>query len=189
MTSRRGVSGSSTPSWRARVTTMRNSFPRSGPRRRVEPPVKLRRAIRMSSAELFCRARHELSKWLDRRTEPRRSTPGGGIPADVIAQCLEEMPGRFFPGASDPRLNDGRRHLCDPAGGRCGRLEARSMARSQQDDSEAAPTARGQPLRGSIDGSQPVPTDMDLNPRSSNPYRPATGATNSIAVTRCVRPP
>ena len=66
--------------------------------------MKLRRAVRMSVAEISCRARQEVSKWLDRRAGPPRSTLVGAIPADVIAQCLEEMPARFFPGASDPRV-------------------------------------------------------------------------------------
>ncbi|HTC23148.1 MAG TPA: alginate lyase family protein [Gemmatimonadales bacterium] len=80
--------------------------------------MKLRRPVRMSFAELSCRARHELSKWLDRRAEPRRSTLGGAIPADVIAQCLEEMPGRFFPGANDPRVPGILHERCPDSGPR-----------------------------------------------------------------------
>jgi hypothetical protein len=80
--------------------------------------MKLRRAVRMSFAELSCRARHELSKWLDRRAEPHRSTLGGAIPADVIALCLEEMPGRFFPGASDPRVPAILHERCPDSGPR-----------------------------------------------------------------------
>ncbi len=58
----------------------------------------------MGFGEISCRARHEVSKWLDRRVEPRRSTFKDGIPAELIEQCLEDMPGRFFAGASDPRV-------------------------------------------------------------------------------------
>jgi hypothetical protein len=58
----------------------------------------------MSVAEISSRARHEVSKWLDRWADPRRTTFGGAIPADLIDRCLGEMPGRFFPGASDPRV-------------------------------------------------------------------------------------
>ena len=58
----------------------------------------------MGFGEISCRARHEFSKWLDRRAEPRRSTFKGGIRAELIEQCLEAMPGRFFGGASDSRV-------------------------------------------------------------------------------------
>ena len=66
--------------------------------------MKLRRAVRMSLAEVSCRARHEVSKWLDRRAEPRRGSLGHAIPAELVEQSVEEMPDRFFPGASDPRV-------------------------------------------------------------------------------------
>jgi len=66
--------------------------------------MKLRRAVRMSFAETSCRARQEVSKWLDRRAEPGRGPFGGATPADLIERCLEEMPGRFSPGASDPSV-------------------------------------------------------------------------------------
>ena len=56
----------------------------------------------MGFGEISCRARQEVSKWLDHRAEPRPSTFKGGIPAELIEQCLEDMPGRFFAGASDP---------------------------------------------------------------------------------------
>jgi hypothetical protein len=66
----------------------------------------------MSFREIAGRARHELAKWRDRRMEPRRSRPGGVIPADVIDRCVEEMPGRFFAGASDPRVPAILRERC-----------------------------------------------------------------------------
>jgi hypothetical protein len=79
--------------------------------------VKLPRVVRMSFAELSCRARHELSKWLDRQVGHRKGL-GGAIPADVIAQCLEEIPGRFFPGASDPRVPTILHERCPDSGPR-----------------------------------------------------------------------
>jgi hypothetical protein len=66
--------------------------------------MKLRRAVRMSLAEVSCRVRQEVSKWLDRRAEPRRGSSGDAIRAGLVEQCVEEMPDRFFPGASDPRV-------------------------------------------------------------------------------------
>ena len=66
--------------------------------------MKLQRIVRMDLAEISCRARHEVSKWLDRRAEPRRSAFKGDISAELIEQCLEDMPNRFFAGASDPRV-------------------------------------------------------------------------------------
>jgi hypothetical protein len=64
----------------------------------------------MSVAEISCRARQEVSKWLDRRAEPRRGR--GAIHADLIEQCLEEMPARFFPGPSDSRAAAVLRERC-----------------------------------------------------------------------------
>lgn len=66
--------------------------------------MKLRRVLRMSFAEISCRARQEISKWQDRRSDSRASRPGGGIPVDLLDQCLEEFPGRFFAGANDPQI-------------------------------------------------------------------------------------
>ena len=66
--------------------------------------MKLRRAVGMSLAEVSCRARYEVSKWLDRRAEPRRVSLGRTIPVELVEQSVEEMPDRFFPGASDPRV-------------------------------------------------------------------------------------
>ncbi len=68
--------------------------------------MRLRRIARMSFAEISGRARHEVSKWLDRRADPRPRGFGfgGPIPHAVIDQCLEEMPARFFSGASDARV-------------------------------------------------------------------------------------
>jgi hypothetical protein len=66
--------------------------------------MKLQRAVRMGFGEISSRARQELSKWIDRRAEPRQSGVKVAIPAEQIERCLAEMPGRFFAGASDPRL-------------------------------------------------------------------------------------
>src|ERR1700730_3519402 len=66
--------------------------------------MKLPRAARMSFGEISSRARQELSKWIDRRVEPRRSNVNGVISAEQIERCLAEMPDRFFAGASDPRV-------------------------------------------------------------------------------------
>ncbi len=65
--------------------------------------MRLRRIARMSFAEISGRARHGVSKWLDRRADPRRRVVRGSIPPALIDRSLEEMPGRFFPGAIDPR--------------------------------------------------------------------------------------
>ncbi len=65
--------------------------------------MRLRRIARMSFAEISGRARHEVSKWLDRRADPRRRGFGSPIPPALLDRCLEEMPVRFFPGAIDPR--------------------------------------------------------------------------------------
>lgn len=62
------------------------------------------RVVQMGFGEICGRARHELSKWIDRRADPRRSAATDGISPAVIAQCLERMPDRFFAGAGDPRV-------------------------------------------------------------------------------------
>lgn len=67
--------------------------------------MRLRRIARMSFAEISGRTRQEVSKWLDRRADPRRREFGGPIPHAVIDRCLEDMPARFFPGAIDPRAS------------------------------------------------------------------------------------
>ena len=66
--------------------------------------MKLQRAARMGFGEVSSRARQELSKWIDRRIEPRRSNVNGVISSEQIERCLAEMPDRFFAGASDPRV-------------------------------------------------------------------------------------
>jgi hypothetical protein len=77
---------------------------RAGPRRRAEIPVKLQRIVRMGFGEISCRARHGVSKWLDRRADPRRSPFRRGIPAELIERCLGDMADHFFAGAGDPRV-------------------------------------------------------------------------------------
>jgi hypothetical protein len=66
----------------------------------------------MSFAEISCRARQEISKWLDRRAEASRDRFGGTVPAALIERCLEEMPRRFFAGASDPGVPASLRERC-----------------------------------------------------------------------------
>src|SRR4029077_17375267 len=58
----------------------------------------------MGFAEISCRARQEVSKWVDRRADPRRSTLDGSIPAERSDRWLDEMVSHFFAGPSDPRL-------------------------------------------------------------------------------------
>jgi Heparinase II/III-like protein/Heparinase II/III N-terminus len=66
--------------------------------------VKLQRVFRMGFAEVSCRARQEVSKWVDRRADPRRSALDGSIPAERSDRWLDEMVPHFFAGPSDPRL-------------------------------------------------------------------------------------
>ena len=66
--------------------------------------MKLQRVVGMGLAEISGRARHEVLKWLDRRTQPRRSPFKDRIPSGLIERSEEEMPGRFFAGAGDPRV-------------------------------------------------------------------------------------
>jgi hypothetical protein len=72
----------------------------------------------MGSAEISCRARHELSKWIDRWVEPRRSAFRGGIAAELVERCLEGVPNRFFAGANDPRVPEILRDRFPDAGPR-----------------------------------------------------------------------
>jgi hypothetical protein len=74
--------------------------------------MKLRRVVSLSLAEISCRARQEVSKWFDRRAEPRRGSVGDAILPDMVEQCVEEMPGRFFSGASDPHVAAILRERC-----------------------------------------------------------------------------
>ncbi len=57
----------------------------------------------MGFAEISCRARHEVSKWVDRRADPRRRTFEGSISAEVDSWVNEMVP-RFFAGPGDPRI-------------------------------------------------------------------------------------
>ena len=66
--------------------------------------MKLQRLFRMGFAELSCRARQEVSKRVDRRADPRRSTLDSSIPAERSDRWLDEMVPHFFAGPSDPRL-------------------------------------------------------------------------------------
>ena len=66
--------------------------------------MKPQRVLRMGFAEISCRTRQEVSKWVDRRTDPRRGTREGSIPADLVDRWLDEMAPHFFAGPSDPRV-------------------------------------------------------------------------------------
>jgi hypothetical protein len=65
--------------------------------------VKLRRLFRMGFAEISCRARQEVSKWLDRRADPRRGAFEGTISAEMDSVVNEMLP-CFFAGPGDPRV-------------------------------------------------------------------------------------
>jgi hypothetical protein len=65
--------------------------------------VKLRRLLRMGLAEISCRAGQEVSKWVDRRTDPRRGAFEGSISAEVDSWVNAMLP-RFFAGPGDPRV-------------------------------------------------------------------------------------
>jgi hypothetical protein len=58
----------------------------------------------MGLAEMSCRVRQGVSKWLDRRADPGRTSLGRAAAVDLIDRCLAEMPTRFFVGAHDPRV-------------------------------------------------------------------------------------
>ena len=100
------------------MTTTRGSFRLGGRPRRGEIAVKLRRVLGMSFGEIACRARHEVTKWRDRRVEPRGRRLGGVIPPDLSDRCVEELPGRFFAGASDPCLPAILRERCPQSSSR-----------------------------------------------------------------------
>lgn len=72
----------------------------------------------MGPAEISCRARHEVSKWMDRWADPRRSAFQGGIATELVERCLEGAPTRFFAGASDPRVPEILRERFPDAGPR-----------------------------------------------------------------------
>jgi hypothetical protein len=54
-------------------------------------PVKLRRALSMGFAEVSCRSRQELFKWLDRRVDPRRRA-FNTIGQEMIDRWRDEHP-------------------------------------------------------------------------------------------------
>src|SRR5258705_1474466 len=58
----------------------------------------------MGLAEISCRARQEVSKWIDRLADRRRGTFEGSIPVELADRWAAEMAPRFFAGASDPRV-------------------------------------------------------------------------------------
>lgn len=83
--------------------------------------MNIRRAAGMSVAEISGRARQELSKWIDRRLDVRRSHVRAPLAAERVEECLDGMPERFFPGASDPEIV---RLLSDRAPGSASRIIA-----------------------------------------------------------------
>jgi hypothetical protein len=58
----------------------------------------------MGLAEISCRARQEVSKWIDRLADPRGGTFEGSIPVELADWWAAEMAPRFFAGATDPRV-------------------------------------------------------------------------------------
>jgi hypothetical protein len=79
--------------------------------------MDIRRAARLGLAELAGRTRQEASKWLDRQIDSRRTRATWAAPDDLVDRCLEELPRRFFAGASDPgttRLLRERLPECGP---------------------------------------------------------------------------
>jgi hypothetical protein len=66
--------------------------------------MKLQRGFRMGPSEISCRARQELSKWLDRRAGAGRPGFAVTLPVGIVDRCLEAMPACFFPGANDRRV-------------------------------------------------------------------------------------
>lgn len=66
--------------------------------------MNVRRALRMTPAEISGRVRQEVSKWRDRRNDPRAGTPRCDIPQELVDLCLESFPARFFAGGSDPNV-------------------------------------------------------------------------------------
>jgi hypothetical protein len=66
--------------------------------------VKLQRVFGMGFAEISCRARQEVSKWVDRRADPRRSNLDRSVPSERSDRWLDEMLPHFFAGPSDSRL-------------------------------------------------------------------------------------
>ena len=63
--------------------------------------MKPQRILRMGPAEISCRARQEVSKWIDRLADPRRASLGS-IATELAARWVDEMAPHFFAGASDP---------------------------------------------------------------------------------------
>ncbi len=66
--------------------------------------MRLQRVFRMGFAEISCRARQAMAKWIDRRAEPRRGNSGGRISAEQVDRWLDELPAHFFAGPGDPRV-------------------------------------------------------------------------------------
>lgn len=66
--------------------------------------MKPQRILRMGPAEISCRARQELSKWIDRLVDPHRRSPGASISTERADRWVDEMAPHFFAGASEPQV-------------------------------------------------------------------------------------
>ncbi len=66
--------------------------------------MKPQRILRMGPAELSCRARQQVSKWIDRLADRRRASLGGSIPTERADRWVDEMAPHFFAGASEPQV-------------------------------------------------------------------------------------
>ena len=66
--------------------------------------MKPQRILRMGPAEISCRGRQQVSKWIDRLADPRRSSLGGSVPAGHVDRWLDEMVQHFFVGADEPKI-------------------------------------------------------------------------------------
>ena len=63
--------------------------------------MRLQRVFRMGFAEISCRARQEMAKWIDRRAEPRRGSSEGPTSAEQVDRWLDELAAHFFAGPGD----------------------------------------------------------------------------------------
>jgi len=66
--------------------------------------MKSQRILRMGPAEISCRARQQVSKWIDRLTDPHRGGLGSSVPSEHVDRWLDEMAKHFFVGANEPKV-------------------------------------------------------------------------------------
>ncbi len=67
--------------------------------------MKPQRVLRMGPAEISCRARQEVSKWIDRLVDPRRGRLVPSVPIERADRWVDEMAPHFFTGLSEPRVS------------------------------------------------------------------------------------